>query len=250
MKIIINGILGKMGRSIVSIALNEGFQIIAGLDRNETSLENIPVFDNINELPADADCIVDFSSPDGFMNVTKFCDERRIPLVSGTTGLDDNQKESLKKLSERIPLFYSTNMSIAVGVVGKLASDASALLPDADVEIIEYHHRNKADAPSGTALTIARKIAAVKGLEEKDFIFGRQGKTGIRPEKQIGIHAVRGGEIVGEHQVLFALPDEELIIIHRARDRKIFARGALIAVKWLAKKKPGLYSIENILMNE
>lgn len=248
MRIIISGILGRMGRAIAKAAHeDEDFEIVAGFDKVENLSGAIPIFNDTEKLPNDADCVIDFSSPSGFLDIVLFCEENRVPIVSGTTGLDDFLKAAMNKASLKIPFLYASNMSIAVAYISKVAQNAAKIFPDADIEIVEYHHRHKADAPSGTAMSIARKIIAVRGLKSDALIFGRKGKTGERPNEQIAIHAVRAGGIVGEHNIIIALPYEEIILVHRARDRKVFAAGALRAAKWLAKKKQGLYSVDSIL---
>jgi len=247
MKIIINGILGRMGKAIVKLAKQEGFTIVAGVDKESTIFEEIPVKNLPDELPKSVDCALDFSSPEGTVAIAEWCAKNGIPLVSGTTGLNDKQFEALRSASKKIPLFYATNMSLSVALLGKFASIYASANPDADIEIVEYHHRHKADAPSGTALTLAEKIAQARGLGKDSIIFGRHGKTGERPKKQIGIHAVRAGEITGEHHIIFADETQEVVLVHRARSRALFAKGALKAAKWLVKKPCGLYSIDDIV---
>jgi len=247
MKIVINGILGRMGKAIVKLAKQEGFTIVAGVDKEDTILDEIPVKNLPDKLPKSVDCALDFSSPEGTVAIAEWCAKNAIPLVSGTTGLNDKQLEALRSASKKIPLFYATNMSLSVALLGKFASIYASANPDADTEIVEYHHRHKADAPSGTALTLAEKIAQARGLGKDSIIFGRHGKTGERPKKQIGIHAVRAGEITGEHHIIFADETQEVILVHRARSRALFAKGALEAAKWLVKKPCGLYSIDDIV---
>ncbi len=247
-KIIVGGIFGRMGQALMSAARDDSeIEIIAGFDMENGSVSGISVYNDIDKLPQNADCAVDFSSPDGFLKIAKFCKGNKVPLVSGTTGLDEEHFKTLEEISQKIPVFYSTNMSLAIGFVAKIASDASKIFQESDIEIIERHHRHKVDAPSGTALTIAKEIFAARNLDDDALIFGRYGKTGERPRNQIAIHSVRGGGIAGEHQIIIAMPFEEVIITHRALDRRLFAAGAIKAIKYLAQMENGLYSIKNIL---
>lgn len=248
MKVILSGALGRMGSALMQvIAEDADCAISAGFDRSDSVIGSIPICSQIQKLPSEADCAIDFSSPDGTKEIIKYCMERRIPLVCGTTGISDEGMSLLKELGQVVPAFYATNMSIAIGFLGKVAYDGAKLFRDADAEIVEFHHRHKADAPSGTALTLAYKIMLARDWDKDSIIYGRQGKTGSRPDRQIAIHAVRAGEIVGEHHVLFAMPEEEILLIHKTRDRKLFARGALFAAKWLVQQKTGLYFMENLI---
>ncbi len=248
MKIILSGALGKMGKALMQVIAEDAECVIsAGFDKSDGIVENIPICSQIQKLPVDADCTIDFSSPEGMKEIVKFCMERRIPFVSGTTGISSEGMSILKELGEVVPVFYATNMSIAIGFLGKVVHDAAKIFSDADAEIIEFHHRHKEDAPSGTALTLAYKIMIAREWDRDSIVYGRQGRIGPRPEKQIAIHAVRAGEIIGEHHVLFAMPEEEILLIHKAKDRKLFAKGALFAAKWLARQKTGLYFIENLI---
>jgi 4-hydroxy-tetrahydrodipicolinate reductase len=250
LRIVISGALGKMGRMIAECARGESIGIAAGLDKEKRDDCGFPVYNDTSLLPVDVDCAVDFSSVEGFEKIAHYCLKNNIPLLSGTTGLQLGDKTFMKKLSEKIPVFYSANMSLAIGFVGKISSDAALLFPSADIEITELHHRHKIDAPSGTALMLAQKIRATKEFDDESLIFGREGKTGERPVDQIAIHSIRAGEIVGEHRILFASADEEIEIIHRARSRRLFALGAVVAIKWLVSKGAGLYNIEDIIASK
>ncbi len=247
MRVVVCGILGRMGRAIVDVASEEGVAVVAGVDLEETTLGEIPVFAGVSNLPAGVDCALDFSSPDGTLSIARWCGKSGIPLVCGTTGLSDAQLSALEEAAQRVPVYYATNMSLAVAFLVDVVGRAASLFDSADAEIVEYHHRRKADAPSGTAMTLAQKILSARGWDEDAVVFGRSGRTGERPAKQLGVHAVRAGNIVGEHHVIFALPEEEIILIHRARDRKLFARGAINAAKWLISQKPGLYSPSDLI---
>ncbi|MCD6596014.1 4-hydroxy-tetrahydrodipicolinate reductase [bacterium] len=242
MKIVVSGILGKVGKSLVEVAENEGEFIVAGIDKKRSKIAEIPIYSDVEDLPTNVDCAIDFSSPTGAVDIARWCEHHKIPLVCGTTGLNNNAMRIIKISAKKCPLYYASNMSIAVAILMKFAETAAKILPDSDVEIIEMHHREKSDAPSGTALSFAKKILSARGLDENALTFGRSGHTGVRPDKQIGIHSLRAGKIVGEHQIIFALPDEEIIFIHRAEDRKLFARGAIKIARWLVRKPAGFYT--------
>lgn len=247
MQIVISGILGKMGHSLVESAEDNAMCIVAGFDKTRTSIMDIPVYADIDDLPTDIDCAIDFSSPEGTIKIADWCVSRMIPLISGTTGLSSDLKLRLKKNSSTIPIFYAENMSLGVGILSEFCKITAKTFPDADSEIIEIHHRHKVDSPSGTALYFANKILEARNLRNNSIIFGRKGHTGERPKGQIGIHSLRAGEITGEHQILFADDDEEIIFIHRAKNRKLFAKGAFNAVRWIKGKPPGFYSMDDLV---
>ncbi|RKZ28165.1 4-hydroxy-tetrahydrodipicolinate reductase [bacterium] len=242
MKFIVSGILGKMGKSLVEVAESSGEFIVAGTDEKRSEISEIPVYSDVEDLPTNVDCAIDFSSPAGAVNIARWCEQHGIPLVCGTTGLDSNDMKILTRASKKCPLYYASNMSIAVALLMKFAEITAKILPESDVEIIEMHHSQKRDAPSGTALSFAKKILSARGLDKDKLTFGRSGHTGTRPSGQIGIHSVRAGKIVGEHQIIFALPEEEIIFTHRAEDRKLFARGAINIARWLIRKPAGFYT--------
>lgn len=192
------------------------------------------------------DAIIDFSHPTATLGLASFCEERGIPLVVGTTGLDAGQREELEKVSSRIALLVSPNMSRAVNLLMRLVGEAAKSLGKAaDIEIVERHHRMKKDAPSGTALRLAEIAAEAAGIDR--FVHGRQGQPGERPRDEIGVHAVRAGDAPGDHTVIFGLMGESLELSHRALNRDGFARGAIDAAKFLAGKPPGLYGMSDVL---
>lgn len=193
------------------------------------------------------DVIVDFSSPEGTMQVLRLTLERGIPLVVATTGHSQKQREEIEAAAHHIPLLIAPNMSLAMNVLMVLLEQAARLLKgrDFDVEIIEMHHRFKKDAPSGTALHLAKIIQ--EQMNSGELRHGREGLTGERPRSEIGIHAVRAGDLVGEHIVLFSTLGESLQLVHRAHSRDCYARGALLAAKFLAQKPPGRYSMRDVL---
>lgn len=196
-----------------------------------------------DRLDAVCDVLIDFTLPAGTMAWLEVCRERCMGMVIGATGHSDEQLATIREAAKQIPIVRASNFSVGIqalmGLVGKLAVE----LGDAyDVEIVETHHRNKIDAPSGTALSLADEIAGATGRTRDDVVFGRQGKTGKRPVRQIGVHAVRMGDVVGEHEIHFSGPGETITLRHRAHSRDAFASGALRAACWLYGKPPGLYT--------
>jgi 4-hydroxy-tetrahydrodipicolinate reductase len=195
------------------------------------------------------DVMIDFSLPDGTMQWLPRCVESGSALVSGTTGFSDAQMAAVRAASCRIPILWASNFSVGINLVQKLAATAVGELgPDFDIEIVETHHNRKIDAPSGTAWTLANALADARGRNvESDYVVGRRGEAGPRPKREIGIHAVRLGDEVGRHEVHFGGPGETLVLQHTVRSRDTFARGALLAAKWIADKQPGFYSMQDVL---
>ncbi|MBN1975494.1 MAG: 4-hydroxy-tetrahydrodipicolinate reductase [Sedimentisphaerales bacterium] len=260
-KVIIVGAAGRMGKRFISLAAETGeFDIIgavempghpdlgkdAGLNAASGRL-GVMITDAFQ--PVHADVAVDFSSPDAIAKTVDFCVKSGISLVSGTTGLSVEQKEKLKKASKTIPILYATNMSVGMNVLFALAGKAASMLgEDYDIEIIEQHHRFKKDAPSGSALTIAENICTETGRDFPDcLIHGRAGKDALRKKGEIGMHAIRAGDITGIHSVIFSCLGESFTFNHTAHSRDTLIRGALRAAKWLVSQKPALYSMADAL---
>jgi 4-hydroxy-tetrahydrodipicolinate reductase len=202
-----------------------------------------------DDLDSDVDVMIDFSNPAGAMSCVETCVERNIPLVIGTTGLDEHQASKVRAAAKIIPVVFTPNMSAGVSLLLKIVGEvAKALGSQYDVEIVETHHRFKKDAPSGTALKLAEAIAKATGREiAKDAVFGRHGPSSERRAGEIGIHAVRAGDVVGEHTVTFAALGERVELTHKVGSRDAFAHGALRAAKFLLARKPGLYSMLDVL---
>jgi 4-hydroxy-tetrahydrodipicolinate reductase len=196
-----------------------------------------------------ADAIIDFSAPQQTVELASLAAARGWAMVVGTTGLDAAQQRKVEEASAKSPLLVAPNFSVGMNVVFRIAAEAARLLGDPyDVEIVESHHRFKKDAPSGSALGIAKSVAAALGRDlQKTAVYGREGATGARPAKEIGIHALRRGDVVGEHSVTFTTLGETVEIVHRAHSRDAFALGAIRAAKWLAGKPAGRYTIEQVL---
>jgi len=197
----------------------------------------------------ECDAVIDFSQAEATEAICAACVEARKPLIIGTTGQASAQRDAMTKAAERIPIVLAANFSVGVNTLFWLTRKAAALLgEDFDLEIVEMHHRLKKDAPSGTAKRLAEILGEVRGLAGKnDVVHGRVGQTGERPAKQIGLHAIRAGDVIGEHTVIFAGAGERLELTHKASSRDTFALGALRAARWLIEQPPGLYSMENVL---
>ncbi len=247
-RIILSGCNGKMGQVISRLVeADETTKIIAGLDLNTAKNFDYDVFCSPDECPADADVIIDFSHPSVLDGLLQFAIDKKIPAVICTTGLSEEQKEKMRQASKHIPVFFSANMSLGINLLIDLVKKAAKLLEDSfDIEIIEKHHNQKIDAPSGTALAIADGINEALS-EPYEYIYDRQSIRKKRDKKEIGIHAVRGGTIVGEHEVIFAGTDEMVSITHTATSKEIFAQGAVKAAKFLAGKVPGMYDMNSLL---
>lgn len=245
-KLIVAGILGRMGKEIVSLSEEfEDISIIAGFDREKGSI-SIPVKKTKDELPREFDVVVDFSSPEAAMKMLDFSLDNKKPFVTGTTGFSNKEEKEIKRVSKKIPVFKASNMSMGINSVMEILGRLPGILyENFDIEIVETHHRLKKDSPSGTALTLGKIISELSG--KKSFLFGRKGKKLKRKKDDIGLHSVRGGTVVGTHTVYFHGDNESIEITHTAYSRRIFAVGALTAARWIVKKKPGLYSMKNLL---
>ncbi|MBQ8795261.1 MAG: 4-hydroxy-tetrahydrodipicolinate reductase [Clostridia bacterium] len=247
-KILICGSSGKMGKAVFEAAeRDENVQILCGVDafpKNELSFTEYKSFDEVKEIP---DVVVDFSHPVNLDSLIDFCTKNTIPAVICTTGYSQEEIEKIHKLSESVPVFYSGNMSLGVNLLIELSKKATAVFGSAfDIEIVEKHHNQKIDAPSGTALMIADAISTVMD-EEPQYVYDRHSYRAKRKQNEIGIHAVRGGTIVGEHSVIFAGNDEVLTITHQAQSKSLFATGAVSAAKFVCGKEPKMYNMSDML---
>lgn len=246
--IMMSGCNGKMGQVISRLASQrDDLKIAVGYDINDLLNNSYPVFTNLKNCNVKVDVIIDFSNPEAFENLVDYAVSKKIPLVMATTGLSQPQQKALETASKQIPVFFSANMSLGVNLLLDLVKKAAKLLEtNFDIEIVEKHHNQKLDAPSGTALAIADAINSV--LEQKqEYIYDRHSRRKKRSKREIGIHAVRGGTIVGEHSVIFAGSDEIIEINHMAMSKDIFGIGALRAAAFLYDKKPGLYSMKDLI---
>lgn len=249
-KIIISGCNGRMGRVVESICeADPDVSVVAGFD---VSLESraFPVFVSPANFTGEADAVIDFSSPAALDGLLAFALERKVPLVLATTGYSDEQLAQIDEASKRIPIFRSANMSLGINVLLELVKKAAAVLGDSyDIEIVEKHHNRKVDAPSGTALMIADAAASALNFKP-EYVYERHSVRQSRDKKELGISAVRGGTIVGIHEIMFAGRDEIIEIKHTAMSREIFANGAVKAAKFLAGvSKPGMYDMSMLVEN-
>jgi 4-hydroxy-tetrahydrodipicolinate reductase len=253
-KLAVCGSSGRMGLRISALALKDArFQLVAGVEREATptarfiSGTTVPIVFNVAEVLPKSDAVIDFTSPDGVLRTATAVAKAKKALVIGTTGLKPAALNSLRKISKKIPIVISPNMSVGVNVLFELVKKAAATLAHYDIEIVEAHHNLKKDAPSGTALRLAEVAAQASKRSEKDFVFGRGGLVGARKSKEIGVLAVRAGDIVGDHTVLIGGPGERLELTHRAHSRDAFASGALEAAAWAVRQRAGLYSMADVL---
>lgn len=246
--IIINGACGKMGRVVTEVAAAAGISVVAGVDRYAAGARAYyPLYENIGDCTLSADVVVDFSRPDALPDLLNYCIAHKMGLVLATTGYTAEDLASIAAAAEIIPIFKTANMSVGVNIMLDLVRKAALSLPEYDIEIVEKHHNAKVDAPSGTALLIADAMKEVC-LSDKEYVFGRTPDSGRRQRSEIGIHAVRGGTVTGEHEVYFFGNDEVVTITHQAASRKIFAIGAIKAAEYLQGKKPGLYDMQDVLL--
>ena len=261
MKLGICGICGRMGIAVMNTAVEKGFSIEAAIDNPASPYFGKPagVFiqrDDIKTIVSsidkadisNVDVIIDFSSPAAVMQILNKCADQKKPIVIGTTGITEEQKKIINEISEIIPILHPPNMSLGMNLLFKLTEIAATALDTSyDVEIFEAHHRFKKDAPSGTAKKLVEAVRNMKGLENAREVTGRDGIVGERSDKEIGVFAMRGGDIVGEHTVFFTAIGERIELTHRATNREIFARGAVKGAEFLKGKKPGLYNMFDVL---
>ncbi len=250
MKIIVCGCNGKMGKTLKDTAKNySNCEIIAGVDANSESSCDFPVFSSPDKITEKADAVIDFSHPSMLEPLINYCTGTCTPAVICTTGFSENQVDQIKKAAEVIPIFYSQNMSLGVNLLLELSRRAAKFLgSDFDIEIIEKHHNQKIDAPSGTALMIAEEISNFTA-EKPNYVYDRTKVRQQRSKNEIGIHCVRGGNICGDHEIIFAGDNETVTLSHHASSRDIFANGAIKAARFLKNQKAGLYSMKDIVGN-
>jgi 4-hydroxy-tetrahydrodipicolinate reductase len=255
----LHGACGRMGLRLVQLIAEDATVKLAcaierpghpQLGKDAGSLAGISPLQirvgTLGELEGKVDAMIDFSHPAAALELARFCGEKSIPLVVGTTGLEAEARRELEQTSARIPLLISPNMSRSVNLLMRLVRETAKALGDsAEIEIVERHHKMKKDAPSGTALRLAEIAAEATGINR--FVHGRQGQVGERPGNEIGIHSLRGGDVPGEHTVVFSLKGETLELTHRAISRDGFVRGAIDAAKFLARRPPGLYTMADVL---
>ena len=247
-RIILCGANGKMGK-VISDCCNENseYKIVAGVDVRNEMYADFPVYASIADVAEEADTIIDFSHPSALSSVLEFAVSENLPAVIATTGLSPDQTALVKETGKKVPVFFTANMSLGVNLMVALSKKATQVLGgNFDIEIIEKHHNQKIDAPSGTALMLADAINAELD-NSVQYMFDRHSRRIKRAKNEIGIHSVRGGTIVGEHEVIFAGRDETLSIVHSATSKEVFAVGALKAAAFISGKAAGLYDMSDMI---
>jgi 4-hydroxy-tetrahydrodipicolinate reductase len=250
-RVIVNGACGRMGGAVIEeIALDEDLELTGAVEspghpRLDGTVYGITVTDTTKSVLERCDVAVDFTNPEASLAFISDCATAGKAAVVGTTGLTPEQLEAACSHAARIPLLISPNMSLGVNLIFKLVSIAAAALPDFDAEVLEIHHNRKKDSPSGTAARIAEVLASVH--PDTTVMHGRQGIVGPRRSQEIGMHSLRGGDVVGEHTIIFAGEGERVELTHRAHSRRTFARGTIRAIHFINGKKPGLYTMNDVL---
>jgi len=262
-QVAIHGAAGRMGQSIASVLVNDPeTTLVAAMEREGAELlgrdmgmlttgtpSGVCITSDIEEFLRNVEVVIDFSTPTATAKLLPICAGQHIPMVIGTTGLDASSRATLERAAERVPIVFAPNYSQGVNALYFLAARAAELLgPSFDAEIVEIHHRNKVDAPSGTAVRLAEVVAESKQLDPKRAItHGRSGQVGARPSGEVGVMALRGGDAVGEHTLYLVGEGERIELTHRATDRSIFARGAVRAALWVVGRPAGLYDMADVM---
>lgn len=248
-RVIMNGCNGKMGQTITGIVANEpDMEIVAGVDARDDGHNAYPVYADLDDCKEEADCLIDFSTASAVDHMLDYCVEKKLPCVLCTTGLDKKQLQKVQEASKKTAILRSANMSMGINLLLKMLKEAASTLVPAgfDIEVVEKHHRLKLDAPSGTALALADSMNEELG-GEYEYVYDRSGRRQVRPAKEIGFSAVRGGTIVGCHDVIFAGEDEVITFSHTAYSKAVFAKGAVQAAKFLAGKPAGMYDMSDVI---
>ena len=241
MNIILNGAGGRMGKVLRAMAQKSGVAVVAAVDPFVQEEGMLP---SLGEFSGNADCILDFSNHTGTGELVSYAVEKSLPLVIATTGHTQQELDLVRAAAQKIPVFYSGNMSLGISVLTHLARQAAKMFPDADIEIVETHHNQKLDVPSGTALMLARAVQEAR--PDSQLLVGRH-ENGKRTKQEIGIHSLRMGNTVGIHQVIINTGTQVITLKHEAQDRSLFAEGALAAAAFITGKAPGLYNMDDIV---
>ncbi|MCL2354579.1 MAG: 4-hydroxy-tetrahydrodipicolinate reductase [Oscillospiraceae bacterium] len=248
MNLLINGLNGKMGQEVLKQAqMAENFIVVCGVDKINSEVYSFPTYTNPDDIKEKIDVIIDFSIPSGSLSILEFAKTHTIPTVIATTGFSEGELKTIENYSLELPIFKSNNMSYEVSVMADIVAKLAVLLKDSDIEIIDTHHGQKLDSPSGTALILADSINSVLN-NEMYYEYNRESKREKRNEKEIGIHSIRGGTVVGKHTVSFLGKNESFEITHTVDSRSVFATGALKAAEFIIKQENGLYSMKDLLL--
>ena len=247
------GAMGRMGNNVGDLAASFGFTVSGALEFKGSpnvgkAFCGVTVTDDIDAALKNADVVIEFALSGGIVERAAAYAARKVPAVIGTTAVPEEGIKALNEAAKTIPVIHAANFSLGVNLLGELLKKASAVLgPEYDAEIVEMHHHNKKDAPSGTALYLAKMLESGRGVGSEKEIYGRYGNTGARPKGEVAIHSLRGGDVVGDHTVIFATEGERIEFTHKATSRANFAAGALRAAKYLIGKKPGLYTMADVI---
>lgn len=246
MKIIVNGSNGRMGKELILLLNNRyrGLDLAAAIDRKNTKSETELLYNNLDEFNGDADCIIDFSNHLLTRELVDYAVRRNLPLVIATTGQNEDELNIIREAGNSIPIFLAANMSVGVALLAELAKTTAKMMVDADIEIVEKHHNRKLDAPSGTALMLADAVREIRN--NANYVFGRGGDA-KRTKEEIGIHAIRAGNTVGEHEIIICSDTQTITLKHEAHSRALFAEGAVAAAEFLVNCTPGLYGMQDMI---
>jgi 4-hydroxy-tetrahydrodipicolinate reductase len=237
-KVLINGINGKMGQVLLNEINNlDNMEVVKGISRN----------DNLDDIKEQVDVIIDFSTPEGTLNILDYANNKKIPTVIATTGFTKEQQDKIYEYSKNIPIFQSSNMSFEINLMCDIVAKLAKKLTNSDIEIVETHHRNKVDAPSGTALMLANSINENNSY---DYVYDRHSKKQKRTDREIGISSIRGGTEVGKHTVYFFGDNESFEITHTVNSRSIFAKGAIKAAEFIITKQNGFYNMKDLIKGD
>lgn len=250
MKVIVNGSNGRMGREVIRMIQESyvGVEVVAGVDINNSRAEKFPIYENIEDFVGEADCIIDFSHHSVTKRLMDFAVSKKMPVVVSTTGQTEEEIEMINEASKNVPVFRSANMSVGIALLVNLARTAAKAFPQADIEIIEKHHNRKLDVPSGTALMLADAVKDAR--PDCEYVIGRH-ENGKRNPKELGIHSLRLGNVIGEHEVIIATDTQVITLKHEAQSRSLFAEGAIVAAEFLAKcKENKIYDMNDMLKGE
>lgn len=246
MKIIINGALGRMGAELCKLAdaRYKGVDVAAYVDVNARTNASERLYSSLSEFSGECDCIIDFSHHAATDSLLEYAISRKLPVVIATTGHTEDELAKIKAAAAQIPVFHSGNMSVGIALLVKLAREAALAFPDADIEIIEKHHNRKLDVPSGTALMLGE--AVMEAREDSRLLVGRH-ENGKRDARDVGVHSIRMGNIVGEHEVIIGTDTQIITLKHEAQSRSLFAEGAITAALYLCEQGAGLYNMQTML---